>query len=86
MQSFELASGIEVKLKARVDLFVREGRYQLIVSEIDPAYTFGAIARRREQTIESLRSEGLREKQGAYIPENSSARGSHNVRWLGCVQ
>jgi len=65
MQSFELASGIEVKLKARVDLFVREGRYQLIVSEIDPAYTFGAIARRREQTIESLRSEGLLERNKA---------------------
>jgi exodeoxyribonuclease VII large subunit len=65
MQGFELASGIEVKLKARVDLFAREGRYQLIVSEIDPAYTFGAMARKREQTIEALRAEGLLERNKA---------------------
>ncbi len=65
MQGFELASGIEVKLKARVDLFAREGRYQLIVSEIDPAYTFGAMARKREQTVEALRAEGLLERNKA---------------------
>jgi len=56
---FELNSGLEIKLKARVDLFVKEGRYQLIVSEIDPGYTFGAIAKRREQTIQALQSSGL---------------------------
>ena len=44
---FELSSGLEVKLKAKVDLFVKEGRYQLIVQEFDPGYTFGAIAKRR---------------------------------------
>ncbi len=57
--AFELNSGIEVKLKARIDLFVKEGRYQLIVSEIDPSYTFGAIAKKREQTIRELRASGL---------------------------
>jgi exodeoxyribonuclease VII large subunit len=59
---FELSSGIEVKLKARVDLFIKEGRYQILVSEIDPTYTFGAIARRRAQTIEYLRTNGLIDK------------------------
>ncbi len=59
---FELNSGIEVKLKARIDLFVKEGRYQLIVSEIDPSYTFGAIAKKREQTIRELRALNLFEK------------------------
>lgn len=62
MQGFELASGIEVKLRARVDLFVKEGRYQLIVSEIDPTYTYGAIARKRAETIEVLKAEGLLER------------------------
>lgn len=57
--AFELNSGIEVKLKARIDLFVKEGRYQLIVSEIDPSFTFGAIARKREQTIRELRALGI---------------------------
>lgn len=74
MQDFELAPGIEVRLKARIDLFVREGRYQLIVSEIDPAYTFGAIARKREQTVRALEAAGLLEKNKALqmprIPRN----------------
>ena len=56
---FELSSGLEIKLKARVDLFVKEGRYQLIVSRIDPSYTFGAIAKKRAQTIEHLKATGL---------------------------
>ncbi len=69
LPGFELASGIEVKLRARVDLFVKEGRYQLIVSEIDPSHTYGAIARRRTQTIEALRESGLLElNKGREIP------------------
>jgi len=56
---FELNSGIEVRLKARIDLFVKEGRYQLIVTEIYPSFTLGAIAKKREQTIQSLRAMGL---------------------------
>jgi exodeoxyribonuclease VII large subunit len=62
IERFELESGIEVKLKARVDLFIKEGRYQLLVSQIDPTYTFGAIARRRAQTIEYLKAKGLMDK------------------------
>ena len=59
LDRFKLTSGIEVKLKARVDLFIKEGRYQLLVSQIDPTYTFGAIAKRRAQTIEHLKAKGL---------------------------
>lgn len=62
IHGFELAGGIEVKLRARVDLFVREGRYQLIVSEIDPSHTYGVIARRRAQTIEVLKASGLMDR------------------------
>lgn len=69
ISGFELASGIEVKLRARVDLFTREGRYQLIVSEVDPSYTYGAIARRRTQTIETLKASGLMElNKGLALP------------------
>jgi exodeoxyribonuclease VII large subunit len=67
---FELNSGLEIKLKASVDLFVKEGRYQLIVSEIDPSYTFGAIAKKRARTIEFLRRSGLMEKnKGLKLPD-----------------
>lgn len=55
MGGFDLDSGIEIKLKGRIDLFVKEGRYQLVVSDIDPAYTLGAIARKRDQTIAHLK-------------------------------
>ncbi len=65
MPAFELTSGIAVKLRARVDLFVKEGRYQLIVSEIDPSYTLGTIAKQRAQTIETLKAGGLMEKNKA---------------------
>jgi len=62
LRAFELADGLEVKLRARVDLYAKEGRYQLIVSEIDPHYSLGAIARKRAQTIETLQMAGLLEK------------------------
>jgi len=61
----DLANGIEIKLRARVDLYIREGRYQLIVYEIDPGYTFGAIAKKRAQTIEILKKSGLLDKNKA---------------------
>ena len=57
--SFTLKDGMEIKLRASVDLYVKEGRYQLVVSEIDPNYTLGAIERKRLRTIEKLRSMGL---------------------------
>jgi len=60
--SFKLTDGLEVKLQARVDLYAKEGRYQLIVSAIDPHYSLGAIARKRAHTIETLQKEGLMEK------------------------
>jgi len=63
--NFELTGGMEVKLRARVDLFVREGRYQLVVSEVDPAYTVGAIARMRERTVAMLKASGLLERNKA---------------------
>ncbi len=63
--SFTLKDGMEVKVRASVDLYVKEGRYQLVVLEIDPNYTLGAIERRRLKTIEGLRSMGLLERNKA---------------------
>lgn len=62
VHGFDLESGIEIKLKARIDLYVKEGRYQLIVMEIDPSYTLGAIAKKREQTIAHLRRLSLMDR------------------------
>jgi exodeoxyribonuclease VII large subunit len=60
--AFQLADGLEIKLRADVDLYVKEGRYQLIVSEIDAGFTLGAIAKKRQQTIDELKKEGLFDK------------------------
>ncbi len=57
--SFHLADGLEVKLRAGVDLYVKEGRYQLIVNEVDAGYSLGAMARKRQQTIDELKKRGL---------------------------
>jgi exodeoxyribonuclease VII large subunit len=57
--SFQLTDGLEVKLRAGVDLYVKEGRYQLIVSEVDAGYSLGAMARKRQQTIDELKKRGL---------------------------
>ncbi len=57
--SFQLADGLEIKLRADVDLYVKEGRYQLIVNEVDAGYSLGAMARKRQQTIDELKKRGL---------------------------
>ena len=59
LADFSLEDGMEIRLRARVDFFAKEGRYQLIVGMIDPAYILGALARKRAQTVETLRQEGL---------------------------
>lgn len=63
----QLEDGLEVRLRARVDLYPKEGRYQIIVDYIDPAYTLGALARKRAQTIEQLKLEGLLERNRSLI-------------------
>jgi len=58
---FELNEGLSLRLKARADFYAREGRFQLIVSDIDPSFTLGALARQRLVTIERLKAAGLYE-------------------------
>ncbi len=59
---FELNEGLSLRLKARADFYAREGRFQLIVSEIDPSFTLGALARQRLVTVEKLKTAGLYER------------------------
>lgn len=56
---FELHEGLSLRLRARADFYAREGRFQLIVSEIDPSFTLGALARQRLATVEKLKNAGL---------------------------
>jgi len=56
-----LLDGREVRLLVRVEYHERYG-LKLIVQDADPAYTFGRLELQRRQTIETLREQGLLEK------------------------
>ncbi len=54
-----LADGIEIRVLVRVDLYPRNGRYQLIVDDIDASFTLGKLALGREEILRELREKGL---------------------------
>lgn len=53
-QPFELEDGIEVRLLVSVDMYPARGQYQLVVHDIDPHYTLGRLALRREAILAEL--------------------------------
>lgn len=53
-----LAAGIKVLVKVSVSFHELYG-YSLIVNEIDPTYTLGDLARRRQEIISKLEEEGI---------------------------
>lgn len=55
-----LREGLEVKLQVRVDFHERYG-LKLLISDLDPSYTFGQLELRRRQTLQTLRELGLLE-------------------------
>ncbi len=59
-----LQEGRAVRLQVRVDFHERYG-LKLIISDVDPAYTFGRIELQRRQTIDTLRQLGLLERNRA---------------------
>lgn len=61
-QPLRLRDGLVVRFKARVDLYPQNGRYQLIVSDIDPAYTVGELEMNRERVFRLLEAEGVHAK------------------------
>lgn len=62
-----LQDGIEIRALVRVDFYPANGRYQLIVEDIDPAFTLGHMARTREQILAELRARGL-DRRNAALP------------------
>jgi exodeoxyribonuclease VII large subunit len=59
-----LRDGVEIKLQVRVDFHERFG-FKLLIEDIEPAYTFGKLEMQRRETIETLRREGLLERNRA---------------------
>ncbi len=56
---FKLEDEITVRVLVRVDLFPEWGQYRVLVQGIDPLYTLGEVARRREEIVRKLAREGI---------------------------
>jgi exodeoxyribonuclease VII large subunit len=55
----ELGNDVEVRIRGRVTLYAEQGRYQLVMTGIDPVFTVGGIAANRERVLRALAAEGL---------------------------
>ncbi len=60
-----LADGLAVRCRVAVDFYPPHGRLQVHVKEIDPVFTLGELARRREETLAELARTGLLEANRA---------------------
>lgn len=63
LNDFPLADGVRVRLKVNCD-FRREGsRLSLIVNDVDPQFTLGDLALKRQQIVRELKRRGLYDRQ-----------------------
>ena len=54
--------GIEIRIRGRVAYYPPQGRVQLVMSLIDPAFTLGRMVAAREELLDKLAREGLLER------------------------
>ena len=66
-RGLELKDGTQIRALVRVDLYPASGRYQLVMEDIDPSFTLGAMAMTREKILAELRGLNL-ERANAAIP------------------
>ncbi|MCA8956936.1 MAG: exodeoxyribonuclease VII large subunit [Planctomycetes bacterium] len=58
-EPLSLCDGLQVRVLVRVDLYPRNGRYQLIIEDIDAEFTLGKLLLGREEILRELREKGL---------------------------
>ena len=58
-EELTLRDGLEVRLRGRLDYYPPSGRTQLIVDDIDPDFSLGQLALRRQEILRALSDEGL---------------------------
>ncbi|MCU1459533.1 MAG: xseA [Actinomycetia bacterium] len=61
----KLTEGTEVRIRGRLDVYPVTGRMQFVMSRIDPLFTVGAMAQRREQVMRALSADGLLDRNAA---------------------
>jgi len=54
-----MSDGVEIRIRGRVAYYPPQGRVQLRMSLIDPAYTVGQMAAARQALLDALAAEGL---------------------------
>jgi exodeoxyribonuclease VII large subunit len=65
-----ISGGVEMRCRGNVDFYPAGGRLQLIVREVDPVFSLGLLARRRQEVLAALAAEGLLERNRALpLPE-----------------
>ena len=62
---FRLEDEVQVRVRARVDLYEPWGTYRVEIEDLDVAHTLGEAARRREAIVRRLGAEGLLERNAA---------------------
>jgi exodeoxyribonuclease VII large subunit len=55
----DLGNDVEVRIRGRVTVYPPTGRYQLVMTGIDPVFTLGGIAANRERVLQALAADGL---------------------------
>lgn len=50
----QIAEGQEIRCRGRVDFYPPFGRLQFVVRDVDPVFTLGLLARRRQETLAAL--------------------------------
>ena len=60
-----LADGLRIRCRVSVDFYPPGGRLQVQIREIDPAFTLGDLAKRRQETLLTLAEAGLLEANRA---------------------
>ena len=60
-----LADGLRIRCRVSVDFYPPGGRLQVQIREIDPAFTLGDLAQRRQETLQALAEAGLMERNRA---------------------
>lgn len=58
----EIVEGQQIRCCGSVDFYGPFGRLQFVVREVDPVFTLGLLARRRQETLAALAAAGLLER------------------------
>lgn len=66
LAEFPLAEGVKVKLKVHCDFRKEGSKFNLIISDIDPQFTLGDLALKRQQIVRELKRRGLYDRQRSY--------------------